>query len=145
AALQIEPVEQTTAAPAVLAPVSTLRSGKVCASAPIPPAPYLERRVRDVKNLGEVWSYINPFMLFGRHLGYKGNFEQDLARGVPKAIELNAMVDELQCEAARIMKVKAMWQFFEAERAGNSIRLFAPGAATPLHTFHFGRQPRPGG
>ena len=42
--------------------------------------------------LAEVWSYINPFMLYGRHLGYKGNFEKDLAdartegaRAVPRA------------------------------------------------------------
>ena len=39
------------------------------------------------------------------------------------------------------MKVRAVWQFFEAERDGNSIHLFAPGAPSPLHTFHFGRQP----
>ena len=28
------------------------------------------------RNLAEVWSYINPFMLYGRHLGFKGNFEK---------------------------------------------------------------------
>ena len=42
-------------------------------------APYLDRKVREVPDLAEVWSYINPFMLYGRHLGYKGNFEQALA------------------------------------------------------------------
>ena len=26
------------------------------------------------------------------------------------------------------MKVRAVWQFFEAERDGNAIHLFAPGA-----------------
>ena len=40
------------------------------------------------------------------------------------------------------MKVRAVWQFFEAERDGNSIHLFAPGGDAPLHTFHFGRQRR---
>ncbi|HEV3196944.1 MAG TPA: vitamin B12 dependent-methionine synthase activation domain-containing protein, partial [Bryobacteraceae bacterium] len=40
--------------------------------------------------------------------------------------------------------VKAVWQFFEAERDGNSIRLFAGGSA-PIHTFHFGRQRRDNG
>ena len=38
------------------------------------------------------------------------------------------------------MKVRAVWQYFEAERDGNAIQLFAPGAASPLHTFSFGRQ-----
>ena len=36
-----------------------------------------------------LWSYINPFMLYGRHLGYKGNFEKDLAQGNAKALELS--------------------------------------------------------
>jgi 5-methyltetrahydrofolate--homocysteine methyltransferase len=48
-------------------------------------------------------------------------------------------------EAAEFMKVRAVWQFFEVERAGNSINLFAPGGAEPIHTFKFGRQPRTDG
>jgi 5-methyltetrahydrofolate--homocysteine methyltransferase len=43
------------------------------------------------------------------------------------------------------MKVRAVWQFFEAERDGNSIRLFEGDAVDPVHTFHFGRQPRKDG
>ena len=35
-----------------------------------------------------VWSYINPFMLYGRHLGYQGQFRKDLAERDPKALEL---------------------------------------------------------
>jgi 5-methyltetrahydrofolate--homocysteine methyltransferase len=38
-----------------------------------------------------------------------------------------------------------VWQFFEAERDGNSIHLFAPAGQVPIHTFYFGRQPRPNG
>ena len=52
---------------------------KVRADLPIPPAPYLDRKVRTVPHLAEVWSYINPYMLYGRHLGYKGDFEKGLA------------------------------------------------------------------
>ena len=40
------------------------------------------------------------------------------------------------------MQVKAVWQYFEAERDGNAVHLFAPDATSPLHTFHFGRQRR---
>src|SRR5438045_8071312 len=84
-------------------------------------------------------------MLFGRHLVYKVNFEKNLAQVDAKAIELNNLVNDLKRRAAPLMKVRAVWQFFEAERAGNSIDLFAPGGADPIHTFHFGRQPRPNG
>ncbi|MFB3829910.1 MAG: methionine synthase [Bryobacteraceae bacterium] len=126
-------------------PAGERRSAKVRANIPIPAAPYLDRKLREVPHLAEVWSYVNPFMLYGRHLGYKGNFEKDLAAHEPKAIELFHTVEELKAEAARFLKVKAVWQFFEAEREGNAIHLFAPGGASPLHTFRFGRQPRENG
>ena len=54
-------------------------------------------------------------------------------------------MEEVKQEAARFMKVKAVWQFFEAERDGNAIHLFAPGGETPIHTFQFGRQRREDG
>jgi 5-methyltetrahydrofolate--homocysteine methyltransferase len=118
------------------------RSRKVRTDIPIPAAPYLDRKLRDVPQLAEIWSYINPYMLYGKHLGYKGNFEKALAEHQPKALELFHRLEELKQEAAQFMKVKAVWQFFEAEREGNAIQLFAPGAAAPLHAFRFGRQQR---
>jgi len=125
--------------------VTTRRSNKVRIDLPIPAAPYLERKVRDVPHLAEVWSYVNPFMLYGRHLGFKGNFEKALVEHDSLALELFHNVEEVKHEAARFMKVKVVWQFFEAERDGNSIHLFGPGAAAPLHTFRFGRQRRENG
>jgi 5-methyltetrahydrofolate--homocysteine methyltransferase len=121
------------------------RSPKVRTNLPVPAAPYLDRKVRDVPQLAEIWSYINPHMLYGRHLGYKGHFEKHLAEHNEKALELYHMVEALKHEAAPFMKVKAVWQFFEAERAGNAIRLFAPGGGAPIHTFQFGRQRRDDG
>jgi 5-methyltetrahydrofolate--homocysteine methyltransferase len=141
----LEAVATPEPPPEALAPMTTRRSAKVRVDIPIPAAPYLERKVRDVPHLAELWSYINPYMLFGKNLGYKGNFEKDLAEHLPKALELYHAVEEVKQEAARFMHVKAVWQFFEAERDGNSIHLFAPGDAMPVHTFHFGRQRRDNG
>ena len=118
------------------------RSSKIRTDIPIPTAPYLDRRIREVPNLAEVWSYINPYMLYGRHLGFKGNFEKLLAERDAKALKLFHDVEQVKADAAHFMKVKAVWQFFEAERDGNAIHLFTPGAREPLHTFQFGRQPR---
>ena len=134
-----EPTREATPAPAAA------RSSKIRADLPIPAAPYLDRKVRDVPHLAEVWSYINPHMLYGRHLGYKGNFEKDLAARHEKALALFHQMEAVKQAAAQFMKVRAVWQFFEAEREGNSIRLFTPGASTPLHAFHFGRQRKPDG
>jgi len=126
-------------------PSGEVRSPKVHTGIPIPPAPYLDRRVRAIPNLPEVWSYINPFMLYGRHLGFKGNFEKLLVERDPKALELFHNLEEVKREALTFMKVRAVWQFFEAERDGNALHLFAPGGVSPIETFAFGRQAKSDG
>lgn len=115
-------------------------SPKVRTDLPIPSVGSLDRKVRLVPDLREVWSYINPFMLYGRHMGYSGNFEKDLAAREAKAVELFNGMEEVRDEAATFMKVRAVWQFFEAESDGNAIHLFAPGSKEPLHTWYFQRQ-----
>ncbi len=117
------------------------RSPSVRTDLPIPGVAYLDRKVRVVPDLNEIWAYVNPYMIFGRHLGFRGNFGKALAERDPRALELYNNFEEVKREAARFMKISAVWQFFEAERRGNSIVLFAPGAAAPVHTFHFQRQP----
>ncbi len=124
---------------------NTERSPKIRTDIPIPAIPYADRRVRLIPNLPEIWSHINPYMLYGRHLGFKGNFEKLLVERDPKALELSDQIEQVKLEAATFMKVRAVWQFFEAERDGNSIRLFEPGGTSALHTFHFPRQPKTGG
>jgi hypothetical protein len=66
----------------------------------------------------KIWSYMNPYMLFGRHLGFRGNFEKALAERDPRALELHRQMEKIKQEALTFMKVSAVWQFFEAEREG---------------------------
>jgi len=114
-------------------PESTTRSNRVRILPPVP-VPYSDRKVIPVPNLTEIWSYINPQMLFVRHLGFKSNFERALESRDPKALELHHAVEEVKTEAAKFMKIKAVWQFFTAATtAGNAIQL-------PGHTFTFHRQ-----
>src|SRR5260370_30364664 len=49
-------------------------------------------------------------------------------------------MEEVKKEAAEFMKIRAVWQSFEAEAEGDSLRLFVPRAKESLHTFRFGRQ-----
>ena len=121
-------------------PPSVSRSPNVRSDLPIPKAPYFERKLRLVPDLGEIWGYVNPYMLFCRHLGYRGDFEKRLAEREPKAVELFESVEEVKREAAEFMKVRAVWQFFEAEADGDVTRLFAPGDSDPVHSFTFPRQ-----
>jgi len=124
-----------------VAPLSKVaRSPRVRADLPIPPVSFLDRKVRLVPDLREIWGYINSYMLFGRHLGFRGDFEEHLAERDPKAIELFESMEEVKKEAAAFMKIRAVWQFFEAESEGDSLYLFAPGTKEPLHTFRFPRQ-----
>jgi 5-methyltetrahydrofolate--homocysteine methyltransferase len=116
------------------------RSPKVRTDLPIQPVGYLDRKVRLVPDLREIWSYINPFMLYGRHMGYKGNFERQLAVRETKAVELFNEMEEVKKEAAEFMKVRAVWQFFEAEAEGEALHLFAPDSKEPVVTWQFKRQ-----
>lgn len=116
------------------------RSPKVRTDIPIPKVAYLDKKVRLVPDLNEVWSYINPFMLYGRHMGFRGDFEKRFAEREAKAVELFQSMEEVKREAAGFMKPRAVWQFFEAEAAGEDLRLFAPGGENAVHTFRFPRQ-----
>src|SRR6266851_4189761 len=75
------------------------RSPRVRTDLPIPGVKYLDRKVRLVPDLREIWSYINPYMLYGRHLGFRGDFEKRLAERDPKAIELFESMEEVKKEA----------------------------------------------
>src|SRR5580692_6997773 len=116
------------------------RSPKVRRDLPIPEVATLERKVRLVPDLRELWSYVSPFMLYGRHMGYRGDFEKRFAERDPKAVELFESMEEVRKEAAEFMKPRAVWQFFEAESEGEAMHLFAPGEVEPVHTFRFPRQ-----
>ncbi|HMG37010.1 MAG TPA: methionine synthase [Blastocatellia bacterium] len=129
------------------------RSRRVSLDVPIPPVPDLERHVEHVKDLDEIWSYINPQMLYGKHLGFRGRFVDALAsRDVQireKARELEEKIERVKDECrAGAMKVKVCWQFFEAESNGNEILLYArdrQSSSDPVGRFRFARQPKDDG
>jgi 5-methyltetrahydrofolate--homocysteine methyltransferase len=123
------------------------RSSRISLDVPIPPAPDLDRHVIQQADLDEVWSYINPQMLYGRHLGLRGRFEQLIAAGDRRAVDLEKKIDEVKAECRRgAMRASALWQFFEVEPNGNRIHIYREsGQSTPIKTFDFPRQARPDG
>jgi len=119
------------------------RSSRVSLGVAPIPAPDRDRHVAAcLADLREIWGLVNPQMLYGKHLGFRGNFSRRLAAGDPKAASLRATVAEVENEAKRWMKVVAVWRFFEASSDGNSLTLYEPGSDRPSHTFDFPRQPR---
>jgi 5-methyltetrahydrofolate--homocysteine methyltransferase len=109
---------------------------------PIPRVPDLERHVLDVPALDEIWAYLNPQMLYGRHLGLRGDFAQLRDAGDEKAIALEEVVDQVKAECRQgAMKVRVVWQFFPAEGEGNELRLYVePAAQEPAARIQFPRQ-----
>ena len=128
--------------PQVTATETEKRSARVSLDIAIPAVPDLDRHVLQVEDLDEIWSYINPQMLYGKHLGFRGRFKDLLAAGDRKAVELEEKIERVKEECRQgAMHVRVVWQFFEAVAAGNSIHLFArPDTEHSVETFVFPRQ-----
>ncbi|MBI3551172.1 MAG: methionine synthase [Elusimicrobia bacterium] len=110
----------------------------------IPKPPDLKAHVISDFPVEEVFRYINPIMLYGKHLGLKGSPERMLKEGHPKAVELYRQVAEIQNEilARGLMKAKAVYRFYAAQSYGDKILLFnSPKDTEPVEIFEFPRQP----
>jgi 5-methyltetrahydrofolate--homocysteine methyltransferase len=143
----------SVAAPVKPVSVSKTRCPEVdIISTPIP-APDFDRHVIRNTALSLIWTYINPLMLYTRHLGVKGKVarqfvdaEKDpgarrtLAEAEPKAVEIWEAVQDLMTHYADsdIFKPKAVYQFFKAYSNGNTLHLHH--SERNAH-FEFPRQP----
>jgi 5-methyltetrahydrofolate--homocysteine methyltransferase len=138
---QVKPTARPRFRPAIASAAPAVRTDLEPAPLPCP-----DRVVwPPVHDLREIWSFINPQMIYGKHLGLRGNFARLLEEGDVKAEKLQAVVESLKDEVEGWMRVRAVWRFFETESDGDALALFEPGSETAVHTFHFGRQARPGG
>ncbi|HEX5757814.1 MAG TPA: methionine synthase [Thermoanaerobaculia bacterium] len=112
---------------------------------PAPAPPDLERHAEEL-DLDAVWEYLNPQMVYGKHLGLKGVIQRLQAEGDPKLAKLQAVVGELQ-QVAREggMHARAVWRFFPAAAEGERLTLFDPQSGRPAATWELPRQSRNGG
>ncbi|HYG64042.1 MAG TPA: vitamin B12 dependent-methionine synthase activation domain-containing protein, partial [Thermoanaerobaculia bacterium] len=115
---------------------------------PVPAPPDLERHATNL-DLDKVWAYLNPQMIYGKHLGLKGSVRQLEAEGDAKFLKLKAVLDGLKEEARQgAMKARAVWRFFPAKAEGNRVTLLDPETgdpAAPAAAWDFPRQSRNGG
>lgn len=118
-----------------------VRSAAVPVADPVPPPPDLDRHVLRHINLDELWSYVNPVMLYTRHLGLKGRWERLMAEGDEKALRLKEQVDRIKDECRRgAMQAHAVWRFYRAVSEGNRLLLLHPTRDDVEATFEFPRQ-----
>jgi 5-methyltetrahydrofolate--homocysteine methyltransferase len=118
---------------------STVRS-----DVPLPIVPSFERYIFRDLSLEHVWPYLNPQMLYGKHMGLRGNVQKLFAQRDPKAIEIKERVDALFREIVeqRLVSAHAVYRYFPAQAEGNTILIYDPAdPRTVLERFTFPRQP----
>ncbi len=116
-----------------------VRSPRVESAPPVAP-PDTDDHLIEALDLEDVWSYLNPQMLYGKHLGLRGSFARLREAGDPKAMELEAVIRRIQ--DAGWLSGRAVYRFFRAGSDGNALQVDAGNGRTV--DFRFPRQ-RTGG
>jgi len=88
----------------------------------------------------QAWAYLNETMIYTRHLGFKGPFQQKLAEGDAKAAQLKEAVDTVKQKVIQddLFDLKGVFRFFPSASDGNSIILYQQDKE--LERFTFPRQ-----
>ncbi|MFL5423801.1 MAG: methionine synthase [Myxococcales bacterium] len=144
---QLAAVEVARPAPR---PAPARRSSKVPLIPDPPPPPDLERHVITNTPLDQIWRFINPVMIYGRHMGLKSSVVREVEQGDRaelesteagrKALLLKERLDDLKQECREgAMKARAVYQFFRARGEGNDLVLLRPDGSE-LDRFTFPRQ-----
>ena len=125
------------------APISRRRSPYVRQDVPIPLPPDLKLHVVQRYDMDAIFKYINPMMLYVRHLGYRGRFAEAIEEQEPKALELREAVrrvEELMLSTPDI-EASAVYKFFPAQADGQSLLVYdSPDGSKVKERFLFGRQ-----
>ena len=111
---------------------------------PIAVPPDLRLHIIKDRDLSEIFPYINPQMLYVRHLGFKGRFAEALAEGDRAALDLRESVRRVEDRmlASDNIRADAVFKFFPARSDGQDLLIYAPDGESVLEKFHFGRQGR---
>ena len=120
--------ENPLAAPAV-------RSAEIEAGEPLP-APDTCEHVLPELDLPEIWRYLNPHMLYAKHLGLRGSYWKLKEAGDERLADLERVVARVQ--SAGWIRARAMYRYFEAYAEGNSVHVLEHGREVAV--FHFPRQ-----
>ena len=120
-------------------PVSVKNSIKQLDVIPQPPDLKIHNIVLPIE---DVWNLINPTMLYNRHLGYKGNFTNDLKMNVKKAVDLLKSVNKVKeiLKDNQNIQAKGVYKFFKSKSDKNDLIIYDSNSANEISRFTFGRQ-----
>ncbi|MCH7554287.1 MAG: dihydropteroate synthase, partial [Chloroflexi bacterium] len=133
-----QPTAKTQPAQERTGPSPTARQGLG-----IPNPPDLKLHTLMDYDLEKVFRYINPQMLYVRHLGYRKRFTEAVAEGEPKALELRDAVRKVEeaMLASADIQARAVFKFFPCQSQGRQLLIYAaPDGGRVLEQFTFGRQ-----
>lgn len=148
--LDLKPVEKPSSAPE-----SEERSSEVQRAPSIPQPPDFERHVLRNIPVETTWNYINPLMLYVRHLGIKPReskaWQNEGARGLKgypegeRALKVFEAVEEVKEHYRKALVPKGVYQYFTAKSQGNKILVMDNVSLTEKCVLTFPRQKRPNG
>ena len=156
AARRLKLAQEVKERPKAAAPVvPSTRSKEVPILERVPAVPDYERHVLTNTPLDHIWKFINPVMLYGRHLGLRTASralgtpaEAELAKTEEgrKALALKEAVEEIKAFLrGGVMKARAVFQFFKAGSDGNRVLLFDGRTGEQKALFEFPRQEKEDG
>jgi 5-methyltetrahydrofolate--homocysteine methyltransferase len=126
-------------------PAAPRRTAEVRSDLVAPAPPDTARHVERL-DPEEVWRWVNPQMLYAKHLGLRGSVERLRAAGDETLREVEEIVRQVQREAlASRFPVAAVWRFFPARAAGETLTLLDPVGGDPAALWELPRQAGEGG
>ncbi len=141
------------------AQASTHRSPVIEIQGSPPTPPDFDLHILRNTPIEQIWGFINPLMLYGRHLGLKGSTVRLLEKHAegdreattrlrdddPRALEIFEAVENVKAKYknTEFLKPAALWKFFRAGSEGNALSLSPAGSpSNDSMTFEFPRQKR---
>lgn len=134
--------------------VPEVRSSSIV-NQPSPPMPTdFQRHIIRQAPIEQIMKFINPLMLYNRHLGIKGKSSrllaqlpedkaafQELQAEDPAALEVYRLVQEIKVEARQmnLFQASCVYQFFRARSNGNHLFILSESGEV-LKDFQFPRQ-----
>ena len=95
------------------------------------------------EKLENLWPYINRQMLYGHHLGLKGNVKKLFAEENPKALKLDRQIQDVKERILKkdVCKPKGVCQFFKVRKENETMIVLSHDEKRELQRFTFPRQP----
>ena len=127
---------EVKAAPKPVEEFPQVRSAKISILSDLPQPSDFDRHVIKNTPVEQIWKFINPLMLYGRHLGVRGSTVRLLEKAVsdasvrkeisekdPKAYAIWNAVQEVKetYRATPVLAPSAVYQFFKASSIGNQL------------------------